>query len=94
VNGEERRVSWDGRYARLGSVAPGDVATLTFPIRERTDVIHVEKQRFSLVRRGNDVVSIDPPGRYHPLSQRQHYRDGVPRWRSMGRFVSRESVRW
>ena len=94
VNGEDRRVSWNGRYAGVGKVIPGDVATLTFPIGERTDVIHVEKQRFTLVRKGNDVVSIDPPGRYHPLYQRQHYRDGVTRWRNMERFVSNESIRW
>ena len=93
VNGEDRRVSWDGRYARIGSVKPGDVATLTFPIGERTDVVHVEKQRFTLVRKGNDVVSIDPPGRYHPLYQRQHYR-GTTRWRKTERFVSNEHIYW
>ena len=94
VNGEERRVSWDGRYARFGSVKPGDVATLSFPIGERTDVVHIEKQRFTLVRKGTEVVSIDPPGRFHPLYQRQHYRDGATRWRTIGRFVSHETINW
>ena len=77
VNDGERSVSWDGRYAQVGLVQPSDVVTLTFPIAERTDVVHIEKQRFTLVRKGNDVVSIDPPGRYYPLYQRQHYRDGA-----------------
>ena len=41
--GAERSLSFDGRYAQVGEVKPGDVATLTFPIAERTDVIYVEK---------------------------------------------------
>ena len=94
VNSEERRVSWDGRYAQVGPVKPGNVATLSFPIGERTDVVQIEKQRFTLVRKGNDVVSIDPPGRFHLLYQRQHYREGTTRWRSIERFVSDEFIRW
>jgi len=94
INGEERSVSWDGRYVRIGSLSSGDVATLSFPINERTDVVHIEKQRFNLTRKGNDVVSIDPPGRYHPLYQRQHYRTGGTRWREIERFVSGEDIHW
>ena len=94
VNGTGRDVDWDGRYAHVGSVEPGDVATLTFPIFERTDVVHIEKQRFTLVRKGNDVVFIEPPGRHCPLYQRQHYRDDVPRWREVTRFVSHENIDW
>jgi len=33
VNGAERALGWDGRYARLGPVEPGQVATLTFSDR-------------------------------------------------------------
>ena len=94
VNGIERDLDWDGRYAHVGSVKQGDVATLTFPIVERTDVVHIEKQRFTLVRRGNEVVSIDPPGRYCPLYQRHHYREGTPRWRKINRFVSDNLIDW
>ncbi len=94
VNGEDTEASWSGRYARVGSVAPGDVATLSFPIWERTDVVHIEKERFALVRKGNEVVSIDPPGRHCPLYQRQHYRDSSPRWRNLTRFVSGERIEW
>ena len=68
--------------------------TLTFPIGERTDVVHIEKDRYTLLRRGNDVVSIEPPGRIHPLYQRRHYRDGVTRWRATSRFVSNELIPW
>lgn len=62
-----------------GPVKPGDVATLTFPIEERTNVIYIEKQKYTIVRKGNDVVSIDPPGRYCPLYQRDHYRENATR---------------
>ena len=94
VDGAERSLGWHGRYAQVGAVKPGDVATLTFPIAERTDVVHVEKETYTLTRKGNDVVSIDPPGRYCPLYQRSHYRDDATRWRKIERFVSKERVHW
>ena len=94
INGEDRELGWDGRYAQVGAVKPADVAVLTFPIFERTEVVHIEKERFTLVRKGNEVVSIDPPGRYCPLYQRQHYREGTPRWRKVTRFVSNERIDW
>ena len=31
LNDADRRVEWDGRYCKVGSVAPGDTVTLTFP---------------------------------------------------------------
>jgi len=94
VNDRDREPAWDGRYAGFGSLVPGEVATLSFPIYERTDVVHIEKQRFTLIRKGNEVVSIDPPGRFCPLYQRQHYRDDRPRWRKATRFVSDEKIDW
>ena len=94
VNDTERRLGWDGRYAQVGSAKPGDTVTLTFPIVERTDVVQVEKQPFTLVRKGNEVVSIDPPGRTHPLYQRERYREDTPRWRKVTRFVSSERIDW
>ena len=94
VNGARRELAWEGRYARVGSVSASDRVTLTFPIRERTDIVYVEKHRYVLTRRGNDVVDIDPPGRYCPLYQRRHYRDGEARLRTVTRFVSNETVDW
>jgi hypothetical protein len=92
VDGQDRTLGWDGRYAKVGSVKQGDVATLTFPISERTDQVWIEKRPYKLVRKGNDVVSIDPQGTYHPLYQRQHYRQNQPRMRKVARFVSSETV--
>lgn len=94
VNGQNRRIGWDGRYAKIGSVKPGDLVTLTFPINEGTVMVHIEKEQFTLVRKGNDVVYIDPPGRYCPLYQRDHYRSSEPRWRKIERFVTNEDIEW
>ena len=94
VAGGARDLGWEGRYAKVGSVKPGDRVSLIFPIAERTDVVYVEKERYTLVRKGNEVVSIDPPGKYCPLYQRAHYRVDAPRWRKMERFVSDESIHW
>ena len=94
VDGETRSPGWDGRYAVVGSVKPGQVASLRFPIPTRTDVVHIEKERFTLLRKGNDVIEIAPPGRWCPLYQRQHYKDNEPRWRKVTRFVSEERIEW
>jgi hypothetical protein len=67
---------------------------LSFPIFERTDTVYIEKERFTLVRKGNDVVDISPPGRFCPLYQRRHYRQDTPRWRKVVRFVSDEVIDW
>ena len=90
VNDTERNVGWDGRYAQVGHVKPGDTVTLRFPISERTDVVYIQKKKYTLVRRGNDVVAIYPRGRYYPFYQRDHYRSGEPRWRRITRFVCSE----
>ena len=94
VNGEERRVGWAGRYAEVGEVKPGDVATMRFPIAERTDTVWIEKERYRLVRKGNEVVAIDPPGKVCPLCRREHYRQNETRWRSVERFIPDKVIHW
>jgi hypothetical protein len=92
VNRLDRTLAWEGRYAKVGDVKPGDLVTLTFPISERTDKVWIEKKEYTLVRKGNDVVSIDPPGEIHPLYQRQQYRQNKARMLKVKRFVSDESL--
>jgi hypothetical protein len=92
VNQQDRAIVWDGRYAQVGNVKPGDIATLSFPISELTEKVWIEKKEYTLIRKGNDVVSIDPPGEIHPLYQRQHYRRTDPRMRKVTRFVSAEAL--
>jgi len=94
VAGVEHVLGFDGRYAQVGAVKPGDVVTLTFPIAERTDIVYVEKEKYTLTRKGNDVVHIDPPGKYCPLYQRDHYRTNTTRWRKVERFASNEIIHW
>ena len=94
VNGKIRNISFDGRYAKAGNVKPKDFASMTFPIFERTDTIFVEKQKYIIVRKGNDVVSIDPTGKYCPLYQREHYRKNKTSWRKIRRFVSDRQIEW
>ncbi len=94
VNAQDRPIGFAGRYAQVGSVQANDVATLSFPIAERTDRVWIEKTHYTLVRKGNDVVDIEPPGDSFPLYRRDYYRENDTRWRRMERFVSRESIRW
>ena len=94
VNGGSRTVKWDGRYALLGAVNPGETATVQFPLPERSDTVTIEKENFRILRKGNDVVRIDPPGRWCPLYRRDHYRVNSTRWRTIERFVTDESIHW
>ncbi len=95
VDGESRSFRWKGRYVDVGSSGPGEVVTLTFPIRERTVTNHrLGKADYTLVLKGNDVVLIDPPGEYHGLYQREHYRGNQTRWVKRERFVSDDIIRW
>ena len=94
VNGADRALTFAGRYAEAGRVHPGDEVTLRFPIGEQAATLDIEGARFDVVRRGNEVVHIDPPGEHCPLYQRQHYRRSETRWRDVERFVSEEELLW
>jgi hypothetical protein len=94
VNDADRPLSWEGRYAVIGKVQPKDVATLTFPIFERTDKVRVQGKEYTLIRKGNDVVHIDPPGKYCPLYQRDKYRENKARTKQVERFVAQQQLDW
>jgi len=94
VSGVERALGWDGRYALVGDVKPGDVASLTFSIAQHRETAWIEKQQYTLLMKGNDVITIDPPGQTCPLFRRDHYLTNTARWRTMERFVSDESIRY
>jgi hypothetical protein len=94
VNEAARTVRADGRYVEVGAMQPNDTVTLCFPLAERTDELFIEKRRYQVVRRGNDVVCIDPPGQVHPLYQRAHYRQDNTRWHEISRFISDQSIDW
>lgn len=88
VNGQDRAVEWDGRYALMGDVKPGDGVTMTFPISERPRTEWVQGHRYNLVTKGNDVVCMEPPGENVPFYLRDHYRANGTRWRKIERFVA------
>jgi DUF1680 family protein len=90
VDGVDRKLGWNGRYALVGNVEKGRTVRLTFPISERSDDVWIEKRLYKIVRKGNEVVSIDPPGVQYPLYQRDHYRANKARMRKVTRFVSAE----
>lgn len=94
VDGMERELTFDGRYAQVGAVKAGQTVTLTFPIPERTDRVIIEKRPYTIIRRGNEVVWIDPPGTNCPLYQRWHYRQGETLWRNVRRFVPAAEIEW
>ena len=94
VGDAARNLEWDGRYAVVGHVSPGQVVRVTFPICERLEEVDIEKRRYLLIVKGNDVVNIDPPGRFCPYYQRDHHRDDVVRWKKVTRFVSDLDVYW
>lgn len=87
VNNESRQLTFRGRYALVDSVVSGDMVTLTFPIFERTVETVIGKVPYTLIIKGNDVVSIDPPGQWYPFYQRTKYRENQVRWVNQERFV-------
>lgn len=94
VDGADRAIGWDGRYALCGEAVPGQVVTLTFPIEEKSGHIWIEKTRFNMIFKGNEVVHVDPAGINCPLFQREHYRVNDTRWRKVERFVSDTIIDW
>ena len=91
VSGVERPLGWERRYALVGDVKPGDVASLTFPIVPHRETVWIEKQKYTLLMKGNDVITIDPPGATCPLFRRDHYLTDATRWRTMAALrVGRE----
>jgi len=94
IGGDVRDLTFSGRYAMVGDVKKGDSVTLNFPITERTEKVHIQGEDYTLVLRGNSVVSIDPPGKIHPLYQRGHYRSGETLWQKVTRFVPDDELDW
>jgi len=94
VNCRKIKVEMDGRYLEFGRVFDGDKIEVLFPIYERTEKVILEKQKYIITFRGNEVVAIDPPGINHPLYQRGHYRRGETLWKKKMRFVPDKEIKW
>jgi hypothetical protein len=87
VSGGPRALAFQGRYAQVGRVEEGSLVALTFPISERTVEATIGDVPYTLAIKGNDVVSIEPPGEWCPLYQRAHYQGNQARWVERERFV-------
>ena len=92
--GKRRKVSFQGRFVLCGKVQAKDIVTLTFPLSERTDKINIQGKDYTIIRKGNDVVHIDPPGKHNPLYQREKYRQDQVQWKTVERFVARKPIVW
>jgi hypothetical protein len=92
VDGIERALAFSGRYALVGPVEPGITASLTFPIRQRQDRLVIKGREYTICRKGNDVIAIDPPGRYGPYYQRDQYRLDKAAYREVERFVAEQPM--
>jgi hypothetical protein len=87
VNNTPVELSYSGRYARFGRLQSGDIATLTFPIIERTVDTQIGERSYTLVIKGNDVVDIRPAGIRYPYYQRSHYRQPIAPLIELQRYV-------
>jgi hypothetical protein len=95
VNGAMRPVVWEGRYVHVGTVSPGDKIAMRFPISVRTVQERIGTKTYTLVMKGNTVVSIDPPGEKMPLYQdRASLLKGELPWKKVQRFVADTDVNW
>jgi hypothetical protein len=95
VNGDPRALTWDGRYVNVGPLKKGDKIVVTFPIHELTVQENIGPVKYTLVLKGNTVVSIDPKGKNVPLYQgRERYRSDQAPLKEVTRFVSNENIVW
>ena len=61
------RWSWNDGYVHVGGLAPGQVVTVRFPLREHDENVGVLEDEYLVSWRGDTVMAIDPPGRVGPL---------------------------
>ena len=94
INAESVERKFRGRYAQIGPVSSGDAVTVRFGIYEETKTVIIEKHKYKITRRGNEVVKIDPVGINDPLYQRAHYRNGRTLWKKVERFVPDKEIKW
>ncbi len=72
VDGQAAEFEWSGNYVTLGrpgesSPQPGQLVTITFPVRETTTTETRGGGEFTVRWRGDTVIGIEPAGTHHPL---------------------------
>jgi hypothetical protein len=94
VNSNPREITWQGRYIDLGSAKRGDLLNIQFPISERT--LKNEKignRVYTLRIKGNNVVSVDPPGQQCPMYSRSYQEASAPQL-TVRRFMPNDDIAW
>jgi hypothetical protein len=86
--------SWNSRYIDLGKIKKGKLVQIKFPIGERMQKERIGGVDYTLLIKGNTVISIDPPGKHSPLYQREYYLKNYTPWRKVTRFVSDEHIEY
>jgi hypothetical protein len=95
VNGKARRFSMQGRYLNAGSVKRGDEIIVRFLISERTVPDQkIGNRTYTMVVKGNTVVSMDPAGEQCPMYARAQYRSSAARQKVVRRFLANEQIDW
>ena len=87
VNGNPAGLAFRGRYTQVGRLNRGDIVQVRFPLSERVENAVIGGKSYILIIKGNDVVAIDPPGKWYPFYQRSAYRGSEVQWITRDRFV-------
>ncbi|MBI2841974.1 MAG: hypothetical protein HYX78_01090 [Armatimonadetes bacterium] len=96
---------WFGRYLRVRSLKPGDIVTIEFPVRERTEqwigqewIPAPQIKTFDLKFRGNTLVEISPEmfpvGCTFYKGRAEQYRAQKARMKKVTRFVTPLILKW
>jgi hypothetical protein len=78
LDGAEVPARWQGRYAVFDGLAPGQVAAITYPLRERRRSYHVAGADYTGEWRGNTLLEIRPAGERYPIYDRRALVAGDP----------------
>ena len=92
INGKPAVFGAEGAYIILLS-EEGDEIVLEMPVPESKTVITVEKRKYTITRRGNDVMDITPRGGVCPLFSRSRY-NGEVTYKKVIRFITDEDIDW
>jgi len=70
--------SWIGPFLKIGSVYKNEKISIFFPLRKCKTIEKAWDQEFEVEWRGDDVISITPPGKYYPLYNDRKVYDKAP----------------
>ncbi|HEY5466422.1 MAG TPA: hypothetical protein VIL27_05260, partial [Clostridia bacterium] len=63
---------------KAGPCLKGDKVTVSFPLRQVKTIEKAVDQLFEVTWRGDDVININPPGKYYPLYSNRKVFDKAP----------------